>query len=160
MNKVKYLHDDKFLSIPDYNGDSIVVPVSLLDEINERSLRPSQIEELLFFRSITRDAQQATWTTMKELTGVNLEGKECFIYFANWEDSEWMSTSAARSVICTGNGDYENYRFLFNEKQEAWQYGGDEEEEDDEKDDADRFWPEALLGNHFSGYSSVLVVTR
>lgn len=145
-----YTADGKFLTVPTFRGEKQVVPVSFVDEILERGLSGREIEDLLFWRRLTKDASSVEKVRIADLEGVDLKGKTCYIYFPNWEDSEWMSTSAAVTVVAPTH-EAGTYRFLMNERQEkAW---------NDELELEDNEIFEQLLHVYFNASSEVIVLT-
>lgn len=146
----EYTADGKFLTVPTFRGEKQVVPVSFVDEVLERGLSGREIDELLFWRRLTKDASSVEKVRIADLQGVDLKGKTCYIYFPNWEDSEWMSTSAAVTVVADAHEDG-TYRFLMDDRQEkAWD--GEFELNDDEQF-------EQLLHVYFDASSEVIVLT-
>lgn len=117
MHNVEYTDDNKFLTVPKYTGAELhQVPVALIDELLERELFESQITALKAFRRVTRHASFFEWVKIKDLVDVDLTNSTAYIYDANWEDSEWLSTSIALTVK---ESDYDNYyEFVFEKTEE------------------------------------------
>lgn len=73
------------------------------------------IEDAIAFRAITRDAETVEWVTVSELLGKPLTGYTLLYYYANWEDSEWLSTTQAVEMVRDGD----TYSLKYEESSES-----------------------------------------
>lgn len=119
MKSYEYSEDSRSITVKTSYTDPVVVPVDILDFLNSVHISDSTLEELKAFRRTTqRDASDNVVSVPEQvevstLEGVNLVGKTVRFYFANWEDSEWLETSAALTVVKTN---HDMYRFVFAEE--------------------------------------------
>lgn len=99
MENAKYSDDGSHVILNSwFNGrEDTQVPVALLETVNESGLSLRDIEEALRFMRMT-NGRSFEWVTMKDLVKVDLKGKTVCVYDANYEDSEWISSSAVLSV--------------------------------------------------------------
>jgi hypothetical protein len=156
IDSAEYTRDGKFLVLTDRwgQGEPKKVPVALIDELRERKLSSYDIEKLLFVRSLTAEGNNRK-VTISELVNEDLTGKTVGIYFRNWEDSEWMSTSNAVGVVQDETDD--SYRFVFSkESEECW--NGECSHHDDPEAVDDCSW-DNLQGTYFRGSETVLITT-
>ena len=124
------------------------VTAELLDMLIAKGIRPSDLEEPLFFRCITAGRRYLR-TTVEELVDVDLSGKFVYAYFPNWEDSEWVGGGGAVTVVREDDG---IYRFGYSPKHEACrEHTCSHEDEDDCLDS-----PSGYYG--FRGYAQAIVV--
>jgi hypothetical protein len=98
LEDVDYSEDKNFISIaPAWSSaEKKLVPVSFIDKLIERKLTSYDIEKLIVYRNLTRDG--GTPHSLSELEGTDLEGKWVSFYFGNYEDSQWVSSEAVKTV--------------------------------------------------------------
>ncbi len=148
-----YSENEKFLIVPSYMGRTTQAPVTLIDELLERGLSNYDLDKMLWFRSVTRNASSHEWVEIRSLIGADLSDKTIYFWHANYEDSEWLSSSLALTVQENESG---NCALVMPDKLVSWWNGEHEDEEDD-------FTPEeqaefGLVGYSFHSMEKVLVV--
>lgn len=87
-------------------------PVELLDAILDSKVSTYRLKDALSFRRITRNAT-SEWVKVADLVDVDLRGKSVYIYFGNWEDSEWMFSDGVASVVEEGSDEYGQPNYVF-----------------------------------------------
>lgn len=136
-------------------AEPVFVPVSLLVEMKKVGLYPTYWQDVLRVLSngVVNDEGKFTpaeIVPIEQLVGVDLVGKTVSIFYANWEDSEWLATTSAVTVDKEGDG---SYRFNFGVHSEEWDAGYPEDSEVEETPyDVSRF-----LGMSFSAGESVTI---
>jgi len=73
--------------------DPVAFPVETLDAILELPGSGYDLEKALMFRRVTRNAKSAEWVKAEDLVGQDLTDATVWYYFANWEDSEWVTVT-------------------------------------------------------------------
>lgn len=154
FNDTDYTPDQKFITVNRRGSELEKVPVSLLDEIWERGLSSYDLERLLWFRAVTRDAQKAEWLKMRDLVGQDLADKTVHFWHANYEDSEWRSVTGPLTVKAESD-DWAS--FVLPDHIEHWWNNMAEEEELPREE----YWKyQSAFGASFYMDETVLVVTE
>jgi hypothetical protein len=145
MTEFEYSEDGTKIIWKNYRNEVVEIPVAFLDELFGYKRRVGNLDEVSMFRNMSRPSAPENQVSIvsvpiSELVGVDLIGATCSIYFSNWEDSEWLSTAEAVTVIedTTYGDSYPRYRFKFtDELEEAYAKENQYDEDDDDIDDED-----------------------
>lgn len=88
-------------------NDSYTVPADVLDMLLDNNIHGHVLEELLWFRSISRKASEVRWTSLSELVGQDITGKVLYVWYADYEDSTWKDSAYVAKVTVNEHGVYE-----------------------------------------------------
>jgi hypothetical protein len=167
MDNISYSEDGTTITWKNYLGKVVEIPVAFLDELSGHRRRVGNLNDILEFRNISRPSKPGNKVSIisvpiSELEGVDLTGAICGIYFSNWEDSEWMYTTEAVTVIKDESyaDSYPRYRFKFTDEIEeahAKENQYDEEDEDFNEDE-NRVEIPQLMYSSWEDYNTVRVV--
>ena len=154
---MKNIYDatNKFFVYSNFSSGTELVPVSFIDELLERNIFPHTLEDMMFYRTITKNATEVVHTTFGELVGQDLTGKDCYTYFRNYEDSEWLYANTA--VTITTDADTQGKFYSFSKLP----FGSDPADFEDyaeEMDEATFYNP--IYDYNFYAADEVIVVTK
>ena len=156
MANLKYSEDDKFIVYENYRKETVNVPVEVLDYLNSVHISDSALTDLKAYRRLTKFddsgevVSEPKVVNFESMVGADLTGKTVRVFYANWEDSEWLSSDSALTVSKSLFGEY---RFVF-PQDDVW---NNPENYDDEEYDKIPYDVERLIGMSFTGLTQFWV---
>jgi len=171
MENISYSEDGATITWKNYLGKVVEIPVDFLDELFAHKRRVGNFDTAMEYRNMSRPSKPGnkvdiTSVPISELVGVDLTGTTCYIYLGNWEDSEWLYTTEAVTVIKTNENDVDSlYRFKFTDeieeahaKEDQYDHESGKYDDDDEVEDENRVDIPQLMYSQWSDYNIVRVV--
>lgn len=148
MENAVYSDDTSNILLPTWYGEkkNVDVPVDLVDMVIASGLSLRDLESALLFRRVTANGSPK-WFAVQDLVGVDLTGKVVYIFYRNYEDSEWLSSNDVVGVRSENN---RYYSFIF---------AGEQNINDDGEDDDENSVYNPMKNYSVSDFERVLVVT-